>query len=64
LTKLYAGLTPWQKTRSPRHTAAAPLLHYVAALITDFCAAAGDRKFGDDAAIVGGSAASTAKHLR
>jgi len=54
LKDLYAGLTPWQKTQVARHHERPRCLDYVHALITDFVALAGDRKFGDDDAIVGG----------
>jgi acetyl-CoA carboxylase carboxyl transferase subunit alpha len=54
LRDLYAGLTPWQKTQVARHPDRPHCLDYVAALITDFVPLAGDRKFGDDEAIVGG----------
>jgi acetyl-CoA carboxylase carboxyl transferase subunit alpha len=54
LRDLYAGLTPWQKTQVARHPERPHCLDYVAALIADFVPLAGDRKFGDDEAIVGG----------
>jgi acetyl-CoA carboxylase carboxyl transferase subunit alpha len=54
LKDLYAGLTPWQKTQVARHPERPHCLDYVAALITDFVPLAGDRKFGDDEAIIGG----------
>ena len=54
LAELYANLTPWQKTQVARHPQRPHCLDYVAALITDFTPLAGDRKFGDDEAIVGG----------
>ena len=54
LDQLYAELTPWQKTQVARHPQRPHCLDYVAALITDFVPLAGDRKFGDDDAIVGG----------
>src|SRR6185437_2412314 len=54
LKELYADLTPWQKTQVARHPQRPHCLDYVAALITDFVPLAGDRKFGDDDAIVGG----------
>jgi len=54
LDELYAGLTPWQKTQVARHPQRPHCLDYVAALITDFAPLAGDRKFGEDSAIVGG----------
>src|SRR6201982_489387 len=50
----YAGVTPWQKTQVPRHPQRPHCLDYVNALITDFAPLAGDRKFGEDSAIVGG----------
>jgi acetyl-CoA carboxylase carboxyl transferase subunit alpha len=54
LEELYATLTPWQKTQVARHPQRPHCLDYVAALLTDFTPLAGDRKFGDDDAIVGG----------
>jgi acetyl-CoA carboxylase carboxyl transferase subunit alpha len=54
LYELYAGLTPWQKTQVARHPQRPHCLDYVAALITEFSPLGGDRKFGDDDAIVGG----------
>ncbi len=54
LRDLYAALTPWQKAQVARHPERPHCLDYVASLITDFTPLAGDRKFGDDHAIVGG----------
>src|SRR5215468_10606066 len=54
LEGLYAELTPWQKTQVARHPQRPHCLDYVASLITDFSPLAGDRKFGEDNAIVGG----------
>src|ERR1043165_8795247 len=54
LKELYATLTPWQKTQVARHPQRPHCLDYVAALLTDFTPLAGDRKFGDDDAIIGG----------
>src|SRR5215467_9004353 len=54
LVDTYAKLTPWQKTQVARHPDRPHCLDYVEALITDFVPLAGDRKFGDDEAIVGG----------
>jgi acetyl-CoA carboxylase carboxyl transferase subunit alpha len=54
LKELYGELTPWQKTQVARHPQRPHCLEYVAALITDFVPLAGDRKYGEDAAIVGG----------
>ncbi len=54
LKELYGGLTPWQKTQVARHPQRPHCLDYIAALIADFVPLAGDRKHGEDAAIVGG----------
>src|SRR5437588_11700066 len=54
LTELYESLTPWQKTQVARWPTRPHCLDYVAQLIADFTPLAGDRKFGDDEAIVGG----------
>src|SRR5262244_3124507 len=54
LEELYAGLTPWQKTQVARHPQRPHCLDYVGELITDFAPLGGDRKFGEDSAIVGG----------
>jgi acetyl-CoA carboxylase carboxyl transferase subunit alpha len=54
LKDLYANLTPWQKAQVARHPQRPHAIDYVNALITDFQPFAGDRKFGDDAAILGG----------
>ena len=54
LKTLYAELTPWQKTQVARHPQRPHCVDYLAALIEDFVPLAGDRKFGEDAAIVGG----------
>jgi acetyl-CoA carboxylase carboxyl transferase subunit alpha len=54
LVDLYANLTPWQKTLVARHPQRPHLLDFVGALITEFTPLAGDRKFGEDEAMVGG----------
>jgi acetyl-CoA carboxylase carboxyl transferase subunit alpha len=54
LQELYSELTPWQKTQVARHPQRPHCLDYIAGLVSNFIALAGDRKFGDDAAIVGG----------
>jgi acetyl-CoA carboxylase carboxyl transferase subunit alpha len=54
LEELYGALTPWQKTQVARHPQRPHCLDYVAALITDFVPLAGDRKHGEDSAIIGG----------
>ena len=54
LKELYAALTPWQKTQVARHPQRPHCLDYVDQLITDFVPLAGDRSYGDDAAVIGG----------
>jgi len=54
LKEIYAGLTPWQKTQVARHPQRPHCLDYISRLITDFLPLAGDRSYGEDAAIVGG----------
>src|SRR5256714_10022716 len=54
LAELYENLTPWQKTQVARWPTRPHCLDYVATLISDFTPLAGDRKFGDDEAIIGG----------
>ncbi|MBW8880648.1 MAG: acetyl-CoA carboxylase carboxyltransferase subunit alpha [Asticcacaulis sp.] len=50
----YARLEPWQKTMVARHPERPHLVDYITGLITEFVELRGDRKFGDDQAIVGG----------
>jgi acetyl-CoA carboxylase carboxyl transferase subunit alpha len=50
----YAKLEPWQKTQVARHPERPHLVDYINGLIEDFVELRGDRKFGDDQAIVGG----------
>ena len=54
LRQTYARLSPWQKTLVARHQARPHSVDYIAQLIEDFTPLAGDRKFGEDRAIVGG----------
>src|ERR1700691_1035200 len=54
LKELYAELTPWQKTQVARHPQRPHCADYIVQLISDFTPLAGDRTFGEDAAIVGG----------
>jgi acetyl-CoA carboxylase carboxyl transferase subunit alpha len=50
----YSVLEPWQKTQVARHPERPHLVDYISGLIEDFVELRGDRKFGDDQAIVGG----------
>jgi acetyl-CoA carboxylase carboxyl transferase subunit alpha len=54
LDELYVNLTPWRKTQVARHPQRPHCMDYVNALITEFTPLAGDRKFGEDEALVGG----------
>ena len=54
LADLYQNLTPWQKAQVARHAQRPHALDYITALITDFVPLAGDRKFAEDEAVVGG----------
>ncbi len=54
LQQTYARLTPWQRTQVARHPERPHFHDYVAGLITDFTALAGDRTYADDKAVIGG----------
>jgi acetyl-CoA carboxylase carboxyl transferase subunit alpha len=54
LKSTYGKLSAWQKTQVARHPDRPHLTDYIARLITDFIPLAGDRFFGEDAAIIGG----------
>ena len=55
LAQIYARLDPWQKTQVARHQDRPRFRDYVAALVTDFIELSGDRAYGEDAAILGGT---------
>lgn len=50
----YSSLDAWQKTQVARHPERPHFMDYVGGLIEEFVELRGDRKFGDDQAIVGG----------
>jgi acetyl-CoA carboxylase carboxyl transferase subunit alpha len=52
--ELFASLSPWQKVQLSRHPNRPYSLDYIERLITDFIEMHGDRRFGDDAAVVAG----------
>jgi acetyl-CoA carboxylase carboxyl transferase subunit alpha len=54
LRELYVNLTPWQKTQVARHAQRPHCNDYIETLITEFTPLAGDRVFGEDAAVVAG----------
>jgi acetyl-CoA carboxylase carboxyl transferase subunit alpha len=54
--EIYSNLTPWQKTLVARHPQRPYTLDFIALLFEEWTEVHGDRKFGDDAAIVAGFA--------
>src|SRR5246127_2370656 len=54
LADLYLNLTPWQKTLVARHPQRPHFNDFIKGLITEFTPLAGDRKFGEDEALMGG----------
>lgn len=54
LKSVYASLTPWQVVQVARHVNRPQFLDYTAQIIEDFTPLAGDRKFAEDAALIGG----------
>lgn len=54
LGSLYAKIGPWEKTHVARHPARPHYSGYIEALVSDYTPLAGDRKFGDDHALLGG----------
>ncbi len=56
LAATYAKLTPWQKTQVARHPQRPHFVDYLRLGFTDFIPLAGDRLYGEDAAIIGGLA--------
>src|SRR5205823_7995544 len=52
----YGRLSRWQKVQVARVRSRPQTLDYVKALFADFVELHGDRRFGDDAAVVGGPA--------
>ncbi len=54
--EIYSNLTPWQRVLVARHPTRPHTLDYITRLFTDFTEIHGDRRFGDDAAIVTGFA--------
>lgn len=54
LRTLYGRLDPWRKTLVARHPERPHLRDYIGHLISDFEELSGDRRFGEDFAIIGG----------
>ncbi|HLK26814.1 MAG TPA: acetyl-CoA carboxylase carboxyltransferase subunit alpha [Caulobacteraceae bacterium] len=53
-SEAYANLDTWQKTQVARHPERPHAIDYIEGLIDEFVELRGDRKYGDDQAIVGG----------
>ena len=53
---IYTNLSPWQRVQIARHPLRPYSLDYVKAIFTDFQELHGDRNFGDDQALIGGTA--------
>lgn len=56
LKETYSKLNRWQKTQVARHAERPHFSDYVRYLVEDFTPLAGDRGFGEDEAIIGGTA--------
>lgn len=56
LGDVYSNLTPWQKTQVARHPDRPHFSDFVAKLFDEFTPLAGDRRFAEDYAIIGGPA--------
>ncbi|MCK5306149.1 MAG: acetyl-CoA carboxylase carboxyltransferase subunit alpha [Candidatus Omnitrophica bacterium] len=54
--EIYKNLTPWQRVQIARHLQRPYMMDYVKAITQGFIELHGDRRFGDDKAMVGGFA--------
>ncbi len=54
LKRTYSKLTRWQTVQVARHPARPQAIDYIRAFVKDFCELHGDRRFGDDKAIITG----------
>ena len=54
LADLYQNLDPWQKAKVARHEERPHAVDFIGELITEFTPMAGDRKFAEDFAVLGG----------
>ena len=53
---IYSNLTPWQRVQLARHPKRPYSLDYIKRIFTDFQELHGDRTYGDDQALIGGTA--------
>ena len=56
LAETYGALSRWQKSQVARHAARPHFADYVRLMVEDFTPLAGDRRYGEDKAIMGGPA--------
>ena len=56
LKEKYSNLTPWQRVQVARHPERPHFLDYLEKIFDGFVGLSGDRKYGEDSAIVGGLA--------
>ncbi len=56
LKEKYSNLTPWQRVQVARHPERPHFLDYLDKIFDNFLSLSGDRKFGEDNAIIGGLA--------
>jgi len=54
LKKLYKSLTPWNTVQVARHPGRPQTIDYIQNVVQDFAELHGDRRFGDDKAIIAG----------
>ncbi|MFP4282677.1 MAG: acetyl-CoA carboxylase carboxyltransferase subunit alpha [Opitutales bacterium] len=54
--EIYTNLSPWQRVQLARHPRRPYSLDYIAAIFEDFQELHGDRVYGDDQALIGGTA--------
>jgi len=54
LKKIYSNLSAWNTVKVARHPGRPQTQDYVQAIVKDFCELHGDRRFGDDPAIIAG----------
>ena len=54
LKTVYSKIGPWEKTQVARHPGRPHFSEYVEGLVSDYTPLSGDRKFGDDHALLGG----------
>jgi len=54
LENIYKKIGSWEKTQVARHPQRPHFSQYIAGLVSDYTPLSGDRKFGDDDALLGG----------